>query len=224
VYGLRVQRRAAALHSDGMWSFDGRAREAHASGSGADDREAAAALDAERAAWSTGTPARFPDGWAASPWLLARERLLRHDVDGARTILIQSLTAPSRAWALPSGASSDELAALVALVPEDAPVECLHGAWALQAILHEVGLLRRSAEYGALAHARHGTPELAHQVARSLAQLGDEEGAVAWLREAQATATDVTMLDADAELDSLRDVDGFQALREEILARAGSTR
>ena len=187
----------------------------------ADTDEADAARDAERAAWASGVVGRFPDGWVASPWLRARQRLLRGDADGARTLLARSLTAPSGAWALPSGASSDELAALAALVPDDAPVDRLHGAWALQTILHEVGLLRRAADYGATAYARHRAPELAHQVALSLALLGDADGAVVWLREAHDGAVDVAVLD-DAELDSLRDLPEFGALRYEIADRSSA--
>ena len=201
VHALRVGRRASRLV--------------------ADTDEADTAREVERAAWASGVVGRFPDGWVASPWVRARQRLLRGDADGARTLLARSLTAPSRAWALPSGASTDELATLVALVPDDAPVDQMHGAFALQTILHEVGFLRRAADYGAAAYAQHRSPEIAHQVARSLTLLGDGEGAVVWLREAHTTTADVGVLD-DAELESLHDLPDFGALRYEIADRSSA--
>jgi hypothetical protein len=134
---------------------------------------------------------------------------------------MRSLTAASGAWTLPSGAPTDELAALVDLLPTDPPVERLHGAWALQSILHQLGLLRRAADYGALVHDRHQSSDVAHQVARSLSLLGDEDGAMAWLAEAHAHAADTSRLDDDTELDSLRDRPDFQSLRNAIAQRAG---
>jgi len=203
VQGMRAQRRAIRLR--------GELHQAHV----ADEARAA-----ERTAWATGEMPRFPQGWTSSPWLQARRRLHAGDIAGARSILMRSLTAPSGAWTLPSGAPTDELAALVDLVPPDPPVERLHGAWALQSILHQLGLLRRSADYGAAVHARHGANEVAHQVARSLALLGDDDGAMAWLAEAHRDTHDTTLLDDDTELDSLRDRPDFQGLRATIAQRA----
>ena len=203
VQGMRAQRRATRLRN--KLDQANVADEAHA---------------AERAGWTTGEARRFPQGWSSSPWLQARRRLHAGDLGGARSILMRSLTAPSGAWTLPSGAPTDELAALVDLLPPDPPVERLHGAWALQSILHQLGLLRRSADYGALVHDRHQSSEVAHQIARSLALLGDDDGAVAWLVEAHAHTADTSLLDDDTELDSLHDRADFQSLRVEIAQRA----
>jgi Zn-dependent protease len=179
------------------------------------------ALDAEREGWEHGgSPGLFPPGMGPSPWLRAHA-LQRAGKDAtARGLLVQALERDTGGWAPPNGATVDQLAPLLALVPDDAPVTDERGAWTHLRLLHATGMLTRAATYGARLYAEHPSPELAQQVARSLALAGHADEAVAWLRVACSTAVDTGLLD-DPELAGLQGRPDMDALRAEVVRRAG---
>ena len=180
-----------------------------------------AAAEAERQGWATGTPGSYPAGWVPSPWLRAHRMLAAGDSVGARHLLERSLQQASGSWVPPAGASRNELASLAALLPDDAPVDEPNAGWVFQDVLHQIGQYQRSAAYGARLYGQHRVPELAHQVARSLVQVGDLSTAMLWLQAAYGSeARDPRVLD-DPELTPLASWDSFRALRERLDAAAG---
>ena len=88
------------------------------------------------------------------------------------------------------------------------------GYRALQLGLHHAARFRESARVGDLLFARDPAPLVAYNVACSWALAGDKEQALAWLdRAVEKGFRDSALLDQDDNFDSIRDTDGFRALR-----------
>jgi Zn-dependent protease len=105
------------------------------------------------------------------------------------------------------------LAELDTLPPLPGPPKT-QGYRALQLGLHHASRFRESARVGDLLFARDPAPLVAYNVACSWAVAGDTEQALAWLdRAVDKGFRDSALLDQDNNFDSIRDTDGFRALR-----------
>jgi Zn-dependent protease len=172
-----------------------------------------AAAAAEAQAWERGRPGLFPPPYHASPWYKAHTLRRAGRTDQARQTLLGSLSNGDRTWLPPSAAPEQALRDLVALLPVDSlPTDDLHGGLVLAQVLHGLGDLRRAADYAGALHTRQGQPVAAIQAARSLALLGDADGAMSWLRRAGRAAVAVDLLNGDPDLDSLRTRPDFRDL------------
>jgi Zn-dependent protease len=106
----------------------------------------------------------------------------------------------------------DDIAALSASAGPDA-------LRALQLGLHKGGRFRESARVGGVLFDRQPVALVAYNVACSWACAGETEEALAWLNRAVDTGfRDTGLLDSDANFDSVRESDGFRALRSWIEA------
>lgn len=89
-----------------------------------------------------------------------------------------------------------------------------NGYRALQLGLHHAGRFREAARVGDLLFFQDPAPLVAYNVACSWALAGQTEEALAWLdRAVEKGFRDSVLLDQDNNFDSIRDTDGFRALR-----------
>ena len=89
-----------------------------------------------------------------------------------------------------------------------------NGYRALQLGLHHAGRFRDAARVGDLLFQVEPGPLVAYNAACSWALAGDTESALAWLdRAVEQGFRDTNLLDQDDNLDTIRDTDGFRALR-----------
>jgi Zn-dependent protease len=173
------------------------------------------ARNSEREAWDRRRAGLFPPGWSPSPWFRAAVARSAGDDNRARDVLLDALVHGSGTWAAPEGAPDDELSALVALLPLEPPVGDLHAGFVLMAVLHQVGQLRRAADYGRRLYAVFPAPIVAAAIARSLALLGYPDDAVGWLRAGVAADPTGALLD-HPDLASLRGRPDFAELRARV--------
>jgi Zn-dependent protease len=173
------------------------------------------ATNSEREAWDRRRAGLFPPGWSPSPWFRAAVARAAGDDNRARDVLLDALVHGSGTWAAPAGAPDDELSALVTLLPLEPPVGDLHAGFVLMSVLHQVGQLRRAADYGRRLYAVFPAPVVAAAVARSLALLGYADDAIGWLRAGVAADPTGTLLD-HPDLASLRGRADFAELRARV--------
>jgi hypothetical protein len=89
-----------------------------------------------------------------------------------------------------------------------------NGYRALQLGLHHAGRYRDAARVGALLFEQEPGALVAYNVACSCALAGDTQDALAWLdRAVEKGFRDTNLLDRDNNFDTIRDTDGFRALR-----------
>jgi len=89
-----------------------------------------------------------------------------------------------------------------------------NGYRALQLGLHHAARFRDAARVGDILFQAEPGPLVAYNVACSWALAGETENALAWLdRAVEQGFRDTTLLDQDNNFDSIRDTDGFRALR-----------
>ena len=104
----------------------------------------------------------------------------------------------------------DELAALA----PSPGVSKTNGYRALQLGLHHAGRYPEAARVGDVLFFQEPEPLVAYNVACSFALAGDETAALAWLdRAVDKGFRDTALLDHDTNFDSIRDTDGFRAVR-----------
>ncbi len=190
-------------------------RRGHSSGAATGASAVRVAVNSEREAWDRRRAGLFPPGWGPSPWFRAAAARAAGDDDRARDVLLDSLAHGGGTWVAPEGANNDELSALAGLLPLEPPVGDLHAGFVLMSVLHQVGQLRRAAEYGRRLYAVFPAPVVAAAVARSLALLGYPDDAVAWLRIAVAADVSSGLLD-HPDLASLRGRPDFNGLRAQV--------
>ena len=90
----------------------------------------------------------------------------------------------------------------------------INGYRALQLGLHHAGCFLEAARVGDLLFFQDPQPLVAYNVACSWALAGRTEEALAWLdRAVEHGFRDRALLDQDNNFDSIRDTDGFRALR-----------
>jgi Zn-dependent protease len=89
-----------------------------------------------------------------------------------------------------------------------------NGYRALQLGLHHAGRYRDAARVGSILFEAEPGPLVAYNAACSSALAGEPESALAWLdRAVEKGFRDTELLDRDNNFDSIRDTDGFRALR-----------
>jgi hypothetical protein len=89
-----------------------------------------------------------------------------------------------------------------------------NGYRALQLGLHHAGRYRDAARVGGILFEAEPGPLVAYNVACSWALAGETESALAWLdRAVEKGFRDTALLDRDNNFDTIRDTDGFRALR-----------
>jgi hypothetical protein len=191
------------------------ARRGHTSGAATGASALRVAVNSERESWERRRAGLFPPGWGPSPWFRAAMARAKGDDDAARDVLVDALAHGGGTWAAPEGAPNEELNALVDLLPLQPPVGDLHAGFVLMSVLHQVGQLRRAAEYGRRLYGVFPAPVVAAAIARSLALLGYPDDAIGWLRTAVAAAPAGGLLD-HPDLASLRGRPDFAALLAQV--------
>jgi hypothetical protein len=191
------------------------ARKGHTSGAATGASAVRVAMNSEREAWDRRRAGLFPPGWVPSPWFRAAMAHAKGDDERARDVLLESLERGGGTWTAPEGAPNDELNALVDLLPPQLPVGDLHAGFVLMSVLHQIGQLRRAAEYGRRLYAVFPAPVVAAAIARSLALLGYPDDASGWLRTAVAADPASGLLD-HPDLASLRGRADFAELRAQV--------
>ena len=147
-------------------------------------RALATAQQAEQDAWTRGQLGFFPPPYSASPWYRAHVLHEAGHEGTARGLLVEALEGGGGVWVPPEAAPSEQLVALVELVPDPAPVGNLQAGVVFQKALLDTGYLRRSADYGARLYQAHPHPVVAQLVAQALGLLGYAEAANGWQRAA----------------------------------------
>ena len=148
------------------------------------------AAGAEALAWQTGRPGVLEPGQRLSPWYEAHRALLAGRADPTAPI-VRDLASPTPGrWAPPTGATAEQLRAVVDALPADLPVGNPQGARVAVDIMLAVGAYQRGGDYAAKVFNQHRSSPLAVGVARAAAATGDRTNAVAWLRAAEDAARD----------------------------------
>jgi Zn-dependent protease len=146
---------------------------------------------AESMAWTTGDVSAFPDGTLPSPWFRASQQLAQGHPTVARDLVVADFHEPHQpAWWPPDAASTDRLAAVLALLPRPLPTGHLLGEHTLGNVLLQTGAHAEAAHYAAGCFQRTRTTTSALTVARAAAALGDRDVALGWLRAAVEADTD----------------------------------
>lgn len=154
--------------------------------------------DAEATAWATGRVDQFsritvdaltPTAVLPSPWFRAAQQLRAGHPDVARDILLADLLdrrPEADVWWPPEVAPTDELGALVDLLPTPLPAGRPWSTAALCEILLRLGRNHDAGTLAATAYAAERSGAMALTVARAAARLHDRPTAIAWLRTAAA--------------------------------------
>jgi len=181
------------------------------------------AASAEREAWTTGKPGKFPPGMVASPWFRAAELARTAKYEDARRVLVHDFANQhSPNWLPPDAAHERELAALIGLLPQPFPTGNQYSEYVLASMLTRVGQFEMAGQYAAESYGRAPATMSAVIVAQCAAALGDDELAVQWLRAAFAIGTNLAGLaeaiDRRTEFAHLRAHPGMVSLRHDLAA------
>lgn len=158
--------------------------------------------DAEETAWRTGRPGMLVPPQVMSPWWDARQKMNAGRTDEALATLLDDLDGKqSGAWWPPHAARPDQLddiiAALIPVLPEPSATTRNNSAITIVDVLLRTGRHKEASEYGARVFALFRSGQVAVQVARATAALGDDERAAQWLTvAARSDAEPVLLLDA----------------------------
>jgi Zn-dependent protease len=181
-----------------------------------------AAGEAEATAWRTGRPGLMLDGQRLSPWFSAHQAYLSGQPDTARVLLLDSFVRAPTAWAPPTAARPEQLAPLVALLPEPLPTGQPQAEVALAGALLTVGQHERCAHYAADSYRRLPSAPAAVLVARAAAALADGNTAVGWLQTAaritRSPGALARAIDEAPEFITLRFHPDIEALRRKLAA------
>lgn len=170
----------------------------------------------------------MPESWKASSPLLGHIYYRQGRYDEATPLLEQSAKefSDSESWWPWIAISLCET--YIKVGQPDLAVEFLNGAIeriqarnilsAIDASLFHAGHFKRAAELGETSFVRFGDPNDAYNVACCLAKIPNaEERALSWLSKAvDAGYSDGDHLDADADLDAIRALPGYEDLRAKI--------
>lgn len=177
----------------------------------------------EAAAWQTGQPGMLEPGQRLSPWYEAHRALGTGDVNGAVAAIVNDLRSdkPSK-WSPPTAASTHQLRAIVAVLPDELPHGNAHSERMLADIMLASGNATRAGKYAVAGYQLHRSSALATVVARSAAQLGEYTTAMQWLTEAETATLDeepgwrdvlMVVIDQAPEFVPLRDHQDFRSVR-----------
>ena len=179
------------------------------------------AASAERDAWITGKPGKFPPGMVASPWFRAAELARVGKYEDARDLLVndfRNMQPPN--WLPPEAAHERELAALIGLLPQPFPTGNQYSEYVLASMLTRVGQFETAGKYAAESYGRTPGTMPAVIVAQCAASLGDDELAVKWLRAAFSIGTNLAGLaeaiDRRTEFAHLRARPDMVSLRHDL--------
>lgn len=179
------------------------------------------ATAAERDAWTSAQPAKFPPGMVASPWYRAAVLARTGKYEQAQALLVADFSSPHQPnWLPPDAASERELEALVNLLPQPLPTGNPYSEYVLASILVRLGEFERAGRYAAQSYSRSPGTMPAVIVAQSAAALGDSSLAVKWLQAGYDVGTNLPgladALDRRAEFAALRNDPEFVRLRHDL--------
>src|SRR5690606_8566844 len=136
----------------------------------------------EATAWATGRPGLMDPGQRVSPWFEALRALLHGDADGARRAILDDLTAARSArWAAPAAATTEQLRAVVEVLPLELPHGNAYSERVLADVLLATGEFARAGQYAVESYLSRRSSTLAVVVARAAAAMGDQATALQWL-------------------------------------------
>lgn len=177
-------------------------------------RRRSAADDAETQAWRTGQPGMLDPGQQLSPWYRAHRALLAGDRDGAVRLVLDDLQATSpRRWRPPTAAPTNQLRAIVELLPDPLPHGNEYSERVLMEILLATGDPQRAGDYAVERFQRDRSSTAATMVARCSAALGNPENALGWLRAASEELASEPEQYADLLAITMDEAPEFAALR-----------
>jgi hypothetical protein len=181
------------------------------------------AESAERDAWTSSAPGRFPPGMTASPWYRAAVQAREGRYEDARRILVADFASPgSPNWLPPDAASDREIEALIGLLPVPYPTGNAYSEFVLGTELLRIGRFESGGMYAASSYARQPATMTAVLVAQGAAALGDDDLAVQWLRAANTVGTNPSGLaeaiDRRPEFARIRQRPDVIALRHQLAA------
>lgn len=181
---------------------------------------------AEATAWATGRPGLMDPGHRVSPWFEAHRALAQGDHDGARRAIVDDLTSPRPArWAAPSAATTQQLRAVVDVLPDELPHGNPYSERVLADVLLATGEYARAGQYAVEIYPERRTSTVAAVVARAAAAMGDLDTAMQWLGSAVEDAAHEpahlahllgVVMDQAGELTPLRGSVAFQRLRGQL--------
>ena len=179
------------------------------------------ATSAERDAWTTGKPGRFPPGMVASPWFRAAELARNGKFEEAHLILLSDFDkTESPNWLPPDAATEHELQALIELMPQPLPIGNSYSEYVLASVLARIGQFDVAGRYAAESYGRSPGTMPAVIVAQCAAALGDDELAVKWLRAGFSSGTNLAGLaeaiDRRSEFARLRVRPDVMTLRHDL--------
>ncbi len=157
-----------------------------------------------------------------SPWDQAHEALEAGKTGRARRLLVTALRNP-RPDVAPSRAelSTDDIAALVALLPDPLPSGDPVNEYVLSNHLIRLGRFEQAAHYSADSFERHPHTLSAANVARAAGAMGDEATAIGWLRAAADAGTApsalANVIDHSPELVALRHHHDVATIRHALI-------
>ncbi len=143
---------------------------------------------AERQGWTTGSPATFPRGWGASPWLRAHVTLRQGGTAAQAGADLAALADPRQRWILDRW-ERPEIGALLAYVPPTAS----HTPAVVEARKYH-GPPQELIDTALSTFSGTSTPEAYYAIAEGLAQRGLGDDAMNWLRGAVDLAPDPTRI------------------------------
>jgi Zn-dependent protease len=156
-----------------------------------------------------------------SPWDDAHRALEAGKPRKARRILMTALSQHRPDVSPPQvRLSTDQVAALVALLPDPLPGGDPWNEYVLANQLMRLGRFEEAAHYAADAYGRHPHTLVAATVARAAGALGDQPTAVGWLRTAAEAGTSpaglASVIDSSPELIGLRQHPEVQSIRRSL--------
>ena len=174
---------------------------------------------AEAFGWHTGTAPTMPNGWTASPWLLAHLAASRGDAGGVQAALARVVTRGKR-WAAPD-AARPELAPLLARVVQPWPIDDPAHSGQLLAIASHHAPPEQFLDYADRLYRAHHDPGALLIAARGLARRDYPDDAMAWLSRAAVEIPDSHRVAAEPDLASLHERPDFQDLLARLRLRTG---
>lgn len=163
---------------------------------------------AEALAWATGDVSAFAGDQVPSPWFRAHQQLVQGNPEIAIQVVSADFADPSPVnWWPPTAASTNDLAAILHLLPRPLPHGKQFSELVMSGVLLRLRMYEEAARYAAGAYQLGRQPLFAVHVARAAAALGDHQSAIAWLRAAGSTASSDALHEAIAtasEFDAMR--------------------
>jgi len=182
--------------------------------------------EAEAAAWHTGQPGMLEPGQRLSPWYEAHRALTIGDAATAQRAIVADLATPRPPrWAAPSAATTEQLRAVVAVLPDELPHGNPYSERVLADVLLATGQYARAGQYAVESYPLQRSSTMATVVARAAAAMGDDDIALQWLATAVDDSDDEpeyvahllgVVMDRAGELGHLRHTVEYSQLRARL--------